>query len=81
MVSMWHVDAKDYSSPIARYLVLEEAREAVSNGCDGVCIVAPSFGPSAHDAKDMIENNDTSSNHWEDDFYEIEKVKLKIWEK
>lgn len=80
MVSMWHVDAKDYSSPIARYLVLKEAREAVQNGCDGVCIVAPSFGPSAYEAKDMIENNDTSNKHWEDDFYEIEKVKLKIWE-
>ena len=78
MVSFWHVDAKNYSSPIARYLVLEEAREAVRGGKDGVCIVAPSFGPSAYEAKEMIESNDTSNKHWEDDFFEIEAVKLKV---
>jgi len=81
MVSMWHLDAKDHSNPIPRSLVLQEAREAVQNGCNGVCIIAPSFGPSAYDIKEMIENNDTSSKHWEDDFFEIKKVKLKIWKK
>ena len=62
--------------PIARYLVLEEARKPLEVE-RRVCIVAPSFGPSAYEAKEMIESNDTSNKHWEDDFFEIER-KLKV---
>ncbi len=79
MVRFWFVDAKKWKNPIPRSEVLKEAHEAVSEGADGLRIVAPSFGPSAYDAKEMIESNDTNGKGWDDLFYSIKKVKLDIY--
>ena len=79
LVRFWFIDVKNWApGSIGGYLVRKEAKEAIADGADGLRIVAPpgAYNNSAYVAAAAIENNDTSYNYWDDEFYSIKKVEL-----
>jgi len=58
MPGKWHEDTKGYR--VYPGVVHSEAEEAISLGCDGLMIIAPSFSTGAYTAAENIENDPNS---------------------